>query len=130
MPPEVETKPVVWVIDDDDSLRKALARLLRAAGYDVVMLSSAQAFIEREDAAPPDCLLLDVRMPVMSGLELHRRIAVRDRPPVVIITAHEDPRVKREAMEMGAVDFLLKPLDYTLLLDAVERAVQRSRLSG
>jgi FixJ family two-component response regulator len=130
MPPEVVRKPFVCIIDDDDSLRKALYRLLRAAGYDVEVLDSAQAFLDRldrKDGRKPECLLLDVRMPVMSGLDLHRRIAGKDAPSVVFITAHDDARAKSEAMALGAVDFLLKPLDNTLLLDAVHRAVERSR---
>jgi FixJ family two-component response regulator len=123
----LERKPFVCVIDDDVSLRKALYRLLRAAGYEVEVLDSAQAYLDREDAKNPACLLLDVRMPVISGIELHRRIAGKDAPSVVFITAHDDPRAKSEAMALGAVDFLLKPLDDTLLLDAVQRAVERSR---
>jgi FixJ family two-component response regulator len=123
----LEKKASVCVIDDDVSLRKALYRLLRAAGYEVEVLESAQAFLDREDAPNPACLLLDVRMPAMSGLELQRRIAGKDAPSVVFITAHDDARAKSEAMALGAVDFLLKPLDDTLLLDAVHRAVERSK---
>jgi FixJ family two-component response regulator len=115
------------VIDDDDSLRKALYRLLRAAGYDVEVLDSAQAYLDREEEPLPACLLLDVRMPVMSGLELHRRIQGENAPSVVFITAHDDARARREAMALGAVDVLLKPLDNALLLDAVQRAVERSK---
>jgi FixJ family two-component response regulator len=115
------------VIDDDVSLRRALSRLLRAAGYEVEVLESAQAYLDREEVPHPSCLLLDVRMPVMSGLELHRRIAGKDAPSVVFITAHDDARAKREAMALGAIDFLLKPLDDAVLLDAVQRAVERSR---
>jgi FixJ family two-component response regulator len=123
MPPEAERKPHVCIIDDDSSLRKALYRLLRAAGYEVEVLDSAQAYLDREAAPVPACLLLDVRMPVMSGLELQRRIGGSSGPPVVFITAHDDERARREAMALGAVDVLLKPLDDTLLLDAINRAL-------
>lgn len=129
MQPEEETTPYVCVIDDDTSLRKALDRLLRAAGYSVQMLESAEAYLERErgSAARAGCLLLDVRMPNMTGLELQRRIADRDPPPIIFISAHDDPRARREAHNLGAVDFLLKPLDSTRLLDAVDRALDPAR---
>jgi FixJ family two-component response regulator len=123
----VDRKPFVCVIDDDVSLRRALYRLLRAAGYEVEVLDSAQAYLDRKNGREPACLLLDVRMPDMSGLELQRRIAGKDAPSVVFITAHDDARAKREAMALGAIDFLLKPLDDAVLLDAVQRAVERSR---
>jgi FixJ family two-component response regulator len=123
----LEGKPVVCIIDDDVSVRKSLYRLLRAAGYEVEVLDSAQAYLDRRDAARPACLLLDVRMPDMSGLELHRRIAGKSAPSVVFITAHDDARAREEALSLGAVDVLLKPLDDRLLLDALDRALERSK---
>ena len=127
MAAKAEEQATVCVVDDDPSLRKALFRLLSASGYAVEVLESARAYLERHASSAPGCLLLDIRMPFMSGLELQRSLAGPDAPSIVFITAHADERARREAMELGAVDVLLKPLDELLLLAAVDRAVARSR---
>jgi FixJ family two-component response regulator len=117
------TAATVVVIDDDESVRKALRRLLRSAGMAVTTYASAEEFLAAGDSAA-DCLLLDVRLPGMSGLDLQRLLAESGRDlAVVVMTAHEDQNVRRTALAAGAVDFILKPFDRDRLLDAVGRAV-------
>jgi FixJ family two-component response regulator len=120
----------VFVIDDDPSVRKALQRLIRAAGYRVEVFASASAYAEESTPAPPACLVLDIRMPGMSGLELQQ--AIRGTPrgfPVVFITGHGDEEIRSQALASGAVDVLNKPIDETVLLGAIERALALSRPS-
>lgn len=116
----------VFVIDDDASVRKALQRLIRAAGYEVEALESASAYLQH--ALPPRraCLLLDIRMPEMSGLELQQAIAgTHHALPVVFITGHGDDDVRQQAAAAGSVDVLEKPLDEHALLGAIARALER-----
>jgi FixJ family two-component response regulator len=117
--------PVVCVIDDDASVRKALRRLLQTSGFEVELHDSAASYLLRDRSREPDCLLLDIKMPVMSGLEFQRQIAVSGRvPPIVFITAHAEDEARAEAMALGAVDVLYKPLRQVVLLDAVRRALE------
>ena len=120
--------PTVIVVDDDHSVRRSVARLLETAGLRVEGFSSAEAFLERERPGGPGCVVLDVRMPGMSGLELQRRLTVAGGPmAIVFITGHGDVPMSVEAMKAGAVDFLLKPFDDEALLAAIDRAVARDR---
>jgi FixJ family two-component response regulator len=122
-------KPTVLVVDDDASVRKALQRLIRAAGYSVEVFASADAYVAAAAPPPPACLVLDIRMPGMSGLELQQR--VQGTPsgfPIVFITGHGDDGVRSQALASGAVEVLDKPLDERILLAAIERALDRSRL--
>ena|SRR5437660_3557045 len=123
---EVWTDTTVAVIDDDDSVRKALGRLLRSAGLNVQTFPSAEEFLAAAPS-PVDCLVLDVRLPGLSGLELQRRLAV-DGPhiPVVFVTAYQDEQTRGEAAA-GAVAVLLKPFEDEALLCAVSRAITRHR---
>jgi FixJ family two-component response regulator len=118
----------VLVVDDDASVRKSLFRLIRAAGYDVETLEGAAAYLERAVERPPACLVLDIRMPGLSGLDLLRAVAGTARElPIVFITGHGDDEVRAQAMEAGAVDVLYKPLDETTLLAAIDQALALSR---
>ena len=120
-------KPIVYVVDDDDSLRKAVTRLLRAAGYDVRAYASAGEFAlaSRENHAR-GCVLLDVRMPGPSGLDLQEALAREDEPlPVIFLTAHGDVPTSVRAMKAGAVDFLTKPIKRDVLLGAIRAALAR-----
>ena len=120
--------PTVFVVDDDHSVRRSVVRLLETAGLRVEGFSSAEAFLERERPGGPGCVVLDVRMPGMSGLELQRRLTVAGGPmAIVFITGHGDVPMNVEAMKAGAVDFLLKPFDDEALLAAIDRAVARDR---
>jgi FixJ family two-component response regulator len=114
---------MVAVLDDDPSVRRALARLLRSAGYLVETFASARAFLERLAVRRPDCLLLDVSMPGQSGLDLHDRLTESGHDiPVIFITGHGDAFMAARATKAGAVAFLSKPVDDEALLRAVEIA--------
>jgi FixJ family two-component response regulator len=118
--------PVVHVVDDDDSMRTALARLLSAAGYNVRGYPSAGAMLLAPPADDPGCIVLDIRMPGPSGLELQEALRKRDdQLPIVFLTGHGDVPTSVRAMKAGAVDFLTKPVQRDALLSAVANAVQR-----
>jgi FixJ family two-component response regulator len=121
----------VLVVDDDASVRKSLFRLIRAAGYDVETLDGAGAYLERSPQPPPACLVLDIRMPGMSGLDLLRCVAGTPRAlPIVFISGHGDEDVRAQAIEAGAVEVLYKPLDESTLLAAIEQALSLASASG
>jgi FixJ family two-component response regulator len=127
MPSSVSEKPIIHVVDDDDSLRKAVTRLLRAAGYDVRAYASAGEFLlaSRENNRR-GCVLLDVRMPGPSGLDLQEALAREEEPlPVIFLTAYGDVPTSVRAMKAGAVDFLTKPIKRDMLLSAVRTALAR-----
>ncbi len=117
--------PVICVVDDDFSVRRALRRLLEAAGYQVEALESAAAYCERYSASQPHCLVLDIRMAAMSGLDLQRRLRSQGcAPPIVFITAYSKDDVRDEALASGAIDVLHKPLRRDALLEAIGRALR------
>ncbi|WP_374306271.1 response regulator FixJ [Methylocella sp.] len=121
-------EPVVHLIDDDDAVRQALGFLLMTSGFAVRAHESATAFLERFDPARPGCVVTDVRMPGIDGLELLRLLRrQRVRPPVVVMTGHGDVPLAVEAMKAGAVDFLEKPFDDESFLAAVRLALERAR---
>jgi FixJ family two-component response regulator len=126
--------PLVCVIDDDPSVRKALGRLLKAAGFRVAVFAAAEEFLAQPPPAPPDCLVLDVLMPGLSGLDLQRSLAERNAPvPIVFITGHGDVPTSVRAMKAGARDFLPKPFRAEELLEAVRQAAAgcaRARQAG
>ncbi len=117
---------VIFVVDDDPSVRKSLTRVMTSAGYAVEAFASARDFLAREPFTGPCCLILDVRMPGLSGLELQEALAgTAHRTPIVFITGHGDISMSVKAMKGGAADFLTKPFDVEQLLAAVERAVTK-----
>jgi FixJ family two-component response regulator len=118
-------RPLISVVDDDQSVRESLARLIRSVGFCVQVFGSAEEFLRRDHGRHPDCLILDIRMPGMNGLELQRELAVSDRDlPVIFITAHgSDQEVRGRAMAAGAVDYLLKPLKEDEILKAIASAL-------
>jgi FixJ family two-component response regulator len=119
------SKPVICVVDDDFSVRRALRRLLTAAGYEVEALENATAYRERYAGSRPGCLVLDIRMSTMSGLELQRQlVSAGCAPPIVFITAYFEEDVRQEALASGAVDVLHKPLRRAALLSAIDRALR------
>jgi FixJ family two-component response regulator len=121
-------EPTVFVVDDDPSVRRSVVRLLESAGLRVEGFPSGEAFLERETPWGPGCVVLDVRMSGMSGLELQRRLHATGRPmAIVFITGHGDVPMSVAAMKGGAVDFLLKPFDDEALLAAIDRAIGRDR---
>lgn len=121
-----DARPVVFVIDDDDSLRRALERLLRAEGYAVEAFASARAYLQRPVHHGRGCLVLDLAMPDVDGLELQARLASEAQAlPIVFLSGHADIPASVRAMKAGAVDFLTKPADADALLAAVRAALGR-----
>jgi FixJ family two-component response regulator len=121
--------PTVFLVDDDDSVRRALSRLIKSAGYAVQAFASARDFLEywRITNEGPACLVLDVRMPGLSGLDLqHELLASNALLPIIFITGHGDIPMSVKAMKEGAVDFLPKPLKDKELLNAIEQALSRA----
>jgi FixJ family two-component response regulator len=118
----------VLIVDDDPSVRKSLARVVRAAGYEVEVFASAREFLSRPPQDRPSCLLLDVRMPGMTGLDLQEALATaEDRLSIVFMTGYRDVPVSVKAMKRGAVDFLTKPINKRDILEAIERAVTKTQ---
>jgi FixJ family two-component response regulator len=122
-----EAMPVVAAVDDDFRVRESLKSLLESAGYAPVVFSSAEEFLESGTLAAAICVITDVRMPGMDGIELQRRIRL-ERPTlaVILISAHHDAEVRQKAIDEGAVDFLYKPFDATDLLRIVQSAMTKA----
>jgi FixJ family two-component response regulator len=119
--------PLVFLVDDDASVRKSLARLVKTAGYEAELFASVRDFLARAPYDGPCCLVLDVRMPGLTGLELQEALRVAgQRLSIVFITGHRDIPVSVKAMKAGAVDFLTKPVDAETLLAAIRQAVART----
>lgn len=120
--------PTVYVVDDDISVREALKNLLRSVGLKVETFESADKFLSSKPATAPGCLILDVRLPGLSGLDLQRQLAEASHEiPIVFITGHGDIPMSVRAIKSGAVEFLTKPFRDQDLLDAVRQAVERDR---
>jgi FixJ family two-component response regulator len=114
---------VIAVVDDEESVRKAVVRVLHAAGFDARGFASAQEFLDSWHFDRPDCLLLDLQMPDLSGQELQRALKWAGATfPIVIISAHDAPSIREECMRLGAVAYLNKPLDIGALLQVVSPA--------
>ena len=119
--------PFISIIDDDDGLRNSLENLIRSIGLRAQGFSSAEAFLSSNQAHETHCLILDVRMPGMSGLELQRQIAVANSHlPIIFITAHHNDHWRTQALETGAVAFLYKPFYEEELLNAIDAALKDS----
>jgi FixJ family two-component response regulator len=123
-----EREPIVFVIDDDRSFRRSTERLVRLAGYDVRGFGSAAEFLAAGAAGGPSCLVLDVRMRGLSGLDLQRELAkAGNKIPVIFITGQGDIPMSVQAMKAGAVEFLTKPVGEQELLEAIVQALERDR---
>jgi len=121
-----EPKPTVFVIDDDPSVLKGLARLLRSLRFDAETFGSAELFLAREHYDGVGCIVLDVRMPGLSGMDLQDELSRADYSmPIIFITGHGNIPMSVQAMKRGAVDFLTKPFDDEELLEAVKKAIER-----
>lgn len=120
--------PMVFVVDDDFSVRESVEHLIRYAGYQVATFSSAREFLNWPPSRVPSCLVLDVGLPDLNGLELQERIAAeRSDMPIIFITGHGDVPITVKAMKAGAIEFLLKPLGQDVLLTAIRDALARSQ---
>ena len=128
---EVVTMPdvrsVVFVVDDDISVRESLELLIGTAGWQPETFGSAQEFLARPRATVPCCLVLDVTLPGLNGLELQQQLAERTEMPIIFITGHGDVPMSVQAMKAGAVEFLTKPFKDDVLLNAIRGAIERSR---
>jgi two-component system, LuxR family, response regulator FixJ len=120
--------PIVYIVDDDDAIRAALRLLLKSVGLAATALPSAQDFLASYNPQQPGCLILDVRMPGMSGLDLQQQLNVRGAIiPVIFITGHGDVPMAVEAMQQGAFDFLQKPFRDQDLIDRIQRALAKDQ---
>ena len=120
--------PIVFVVDDDAAVRNSLRLLVKSVGLTATALASAQEFLASYDPLQPGCLVLDVRMPGMSGLELQQQLNLRGAViPVIFITGHGDVPMAVEAMQQGAFDFLQKPFRDQDLMDRIQRALEKDR---
>src|SRR5438309_8467650 len=118
---------IVFVVDDDVSVRESLELLIRTAGWCPETFASAQEFLSHPRPTGPSCLVLDITLPGLSGLELQERLAERTDMPIIFITGHGDVPMTVQAMKAGAVEFLTKPFKNDVLLGAVRGAIERSR---
>jgi FixJ family two-component response regulator len=121
--------PTVYIVDDDVSVRESLELLVRAENWTPETFASAQEFLEHLRKPVPSCLVLDLSLPGLDGLELQKKLAIeRSEMPVIFITGYGDVPKTVQAMKAGAVEFLTKPLDYQALVSAIRNALERSRL--
>lgn len=126
--PLAAEQPLIFVIDDDPSIRDSLASLFRSVGLGVLLFDSTQAFLASERPNVPSCIVLDVRLPGLGGLDLQRKLASSsDYPPIVFITGHGDVPMCARAMKDGAIEFLTKPFREQELLDAINLGIERDR---
>ena len=122
------TPPIVFVVDDDISVRESLETLIRLEGLEVRSFKSAQEFLEHDRASVPSCMILDVSLPGLNGLELQKRISFKQQEiPIIFLTGHGNVPMTVQAMKAGAVEFLTKPFADDALLSAIRNAVDRSR---
>ena len=122
------SRPLVFVVDDDISIRKSLELLIRVAGWEAKTFASARAFLAFPRVFAPSCLVLDVSLPDLNGLDLQKNLAAdRSDMPIIFITGYGDVAMTVRAMKAGAVEFLTKPFDTEILLNAIRQALERSR---
>jgi FixJ family two-component response regulator len=125
-----DVPPIVFVVDDDISIRESLESLIRCEGWQPQTFASAQAFLDYPQVLIPSCLILDVSLPGLNGLDLQRLIASeRTAMPIIFITGHGDVPMTVQAMKAGAVEFLTKPFNDGVLLTAIRAALERSRVA-
>jgi FixJ family two-component response regulator len=124
------TAPIVFVVDEDISVREPLALLLRGEGWQVETFASAEEFLTRQRAPVPSCLVLNLSLPDLNGLDIQKRLA-SERPdlPMMFITGYDDVRTSVQAMKAGAVEFLVKPFEQDVLLNAIRECLDRSRVA-
>ena len=124
----LEDDPIVFIVDDDDSVRKALTRLIKSVDLNVETFASADDFLQRESHKGPACLVLDIRMPGLSGLDLQDELVAAGRTlPIIFISGHGNIPLSVRAMKAGAVDFIEKPFEDQTLLDAINQSLKKDR---
>jgi FixJ family two-component response regulator len=128
--PMSHATPIVFVVDDDVSVRESLGSLIRFAGWQPETFASAQEFLSRPRVLAPSCLILDVNLPDLNGLDLQKRVATdRVDMPIIFITGYGDVPMTVQAMKGGAVEFLMKPFGDDVLLNAIRHAIERSQVA-
>ncbi|RWB40367.1 MAG: response regulator transcription factor [Mesorhizobium sp.] len=128
LPPVPSDMPVVFVVDDDVSVRESLELLIRSTGWQPELFESATEFLARPATTVPNCLILDVNLPALNGLDLQQVVsAERSEMPIIFVTGYGDVPTSVKAMKAGAVEFLTKPLNDEVLLSAIQQALDRSR---
>jgi FixJ family two-component response regulator len=126
-----EQQAVVFVVDDDESVREAVESLIRSAGLRVETFASAREFLVHPRTGAPSCLVLDLRLPDLSGLDLQKRLAeINSEIPIIFVTGHGDIPTSVRAMKAGAIEFLTKPFAEKDLLDSIQQAIKHSRTVG
>jgi FixJ family two-component response regulator len=126
--PMSQVTPVVYVVDDDVSVRESLELMIISAGWQPQAFASAQAFLSHSRISTPSCLILDVNLPDLNGLELQKRIAADDGDiPIIFLTGYGDVPMTVQAMKAGAIEFLMKPFSDDVLLSAIQQAIQGSQ---
>src|SRR2546428_6399915 len=128
--PKSQATPIVFVVDDDISVRESLELLIRSEGWEPETFASAQEFLAHPSMLVPSCLVLDVSLPGLNGLDLQKRVAVeRIDMPIIFITGHGNVPMTVQAMKAGAVEFLTKPFSDDVLLSAIRNAIERSQIA-
>jgi FixJ family two-component response regulator len=121
-------RPLIAIVDDEVSICRALLRLLRVSEYRAEAFNSAILFLESLAQSVPDCVVLDLQMPMMTGVEVQEHLLkLKDPPPVIIITAHDDSKTRERCLALGAVRYLRKPIEGEILIDSIEKAVRARR---
>jgi FixJ family two-component response regulator len=126
-----KAKPLISIVDDDESMREAIKGLMRSLGYSVKALASAHEFLSSRHVRRTSCLIADVQMPVMSGLELYRRLSTSGKPvPTILITAYPDDGVRERALAAGVIGYLSKPFEEDDLLACIRSALTHAPRGG
>jgi FixJ family two-component response regulator len=128
MGPGTRERSMIYIIDDDESVRKAFKRLLRSVNLDVETFSSAEEFLKSQKPNKNSCIIIDIRMPGLTGFDLQRKLNDQGiKIPVIVISASDDAQTREQARELGAVAFFRKPIDDQALLDAISWAIAQRR---
>jgi FixJ family two-component response regulator len=128
MGPGTRERSMIYIIDDDESVRKAFKRLLRSVNLDVETFSSAEEFLKSQKPNKNSCIIIDIRMPGLTGFDLQRKLNDQGiKIPVIVISASDDAQTREQARELGAVAFFRKPIDAQALLDAISWAIAQRR---
>ena len=123
-------RPLVAVVDDEESVRRALARMLGASQFDVDVFASGQEFLDSLRTRLPDCLILDYQMPGLTGRDVQRRLTLAQTPvPIIVVTAHDQPALREQCLADGAIAYVAKPLQRERLVGLIHDAIRRRSVS-
>jgi len=126
----VPARPLVAVVDDEESVRRALARMLGASEFDVDVFASGQEFLDSLRTRLPDCLILDYQMPGLTGRDVQRRLTLAQTPvPIIVVTAHDQPALREQCLADGAIAYVAKPLQRERLVGLIHDAIRRRSVS-